>query len=145
MQYVRVSSRYTSLQPNSINMLSLLIESKIRLPQCAPAPNRSAKRELLRAQGERDFFLGIVREVATDLDLKSLSQKTVDNLAVLLDADGASLFLVDGPRGGRQSLVSKVTPLCNHSMSSGLEAGNETTFDARQQIFNKKVYASFSS
>ncbi|PNF25054.1 hypothetical protein B7P43_G06979, partial [Cryptotermes secundus] len=89
-------------------MLSLLIESKIRLPQCAPAPNRSAKRELLRAQGERDFFLGIVRDVATDLDLKSLSQKTVDNLAVLLDADGASLFLVDGPRGGRQSLVSKV-------------------------------------
>jgi hypothetical protein len=25
-----------------------------------------------------------------------------------LDADGASLFLVDGPRGGRQTLVSKV-------------------------------------
>jgi hypothetical protein len=90
-------------------MLSLLIESKIRLPQCAPAANRSAKRELLRALGERDFFLGIVRDVATDLDLKSLSHKTVDNLAVLLDADGASLFLVDGPRGGRQSLVSKVT------------------------------------
>jgi hypothetical protein len=89
-------------------MLSLLIESKIKLPRCAPAPNRSAKRELLKAQGERDFFLGIVRDVATDLDLKSLSQKTVDNLAVLLDADGASLFLVDGPRGGRQTLVSKV-------------------------------------
>ena len=101
--------RYMSLPPNSINMLSLLIESKIRLPQCAPAPNRSSKREMLRNQGERDFFLGIVRDVATDLDLKSLSHKTVDNLAVLLDSDGASLFLVDGPRGGRQSLVSKVS------------------------------------
>nr|CAD7409981.1 unnamed protein product [Timema poppensis] len=100
--------KYTSLPPNSINMLSLLIESKIRLPQCAPAPNRSTKRDQLRTQGERDFFLGIVRDVATDLDLKSLSHKTVDNLAVLLDADGASLFLVDGPRGGRQTLVSKV-------------------------------------
>nr|CAD7440053.1 unnamed protein product [Timema bartmani] len=100
--------KYTSLPPNSINMLSLLIESKIRLPQCAPAPNRSTKRDQLRTQGERDFFLGIVRDVATDLDLKSLSHKTVDNLAVLLDSDGASLFLVDGPRGGRQTLVSKV-------------------------------------
>jgi len=97
-------------------MLSLLIESKIKLPQCAPAPNRSAKRELLKAQGERDFFLGIVRDVATDLDLKSLSQKTVDNLAVLLDADGASLFLVDGPRGGRQTLVSKVRLSASHSI-----------------------------
>jgi len=97
-------------------MLSLLIESKIKLPQCAPAPNRSAKRELLKAQGERDFFLGIVRDVATDLDLKSLSQKTVDNLAVLLDADGASLFLVDGPRGGRQTLVSKASLSASHSI-----------------------------
>jgi len=97
-------------------MLSLLIESKIKLPQCAPAPNRSAKRELLKAQGEREFFLGIVRDVATDLDLKSLSQKTVDNLAVLLDADGASLFLVDGPRGGRQTLVSKVRLSASHSI-----------------------------
>lgn len=97
-------------------MLSLLIESKIKLPQCAPAPNRSAKRELLKAQGERDFFLGIVRDAATDLDLKSLSQKTVDNLAVLLDADGASLFLVDGPRGGRQTLVSKVRLSASHSI-----------------------------
>ncbi|XP_075221410.1 dual 3',5'-cyclic-AMP and -GMP phosphodiesterase 11A-like [Lycorma delicatula] len=99
--------KYTSLPPNSINMLSLLIESKVRLPQCTPH-SRATKRELLRSQGERDFFLAIVRDVATDLDLKSLSQKTVDNLTVLLDADGASLFLVDGPRGGRQTLVSKV-------------------------------------
>lgn len=75
-------SRYTSLPPNSINMLSLLIESKVRLPQCAPTHSRATKRELLRSQGERDFFLNIVRDVATDLDLKSLSHKTVDNLTV---------------------------------------------------------------
>lgn len=62
-------------------MLSLLIESKVRLPQCTPH-SRATKRELLRSQGERDFFLSIVRDVATDLDLKSLSQKTVDNLTV---------------------------------------------------------------
>lgn len=63
-------------------MLSLLIESKVRLPQCAPTHSRAAKRDQLRAQGERDFFLNIVRDVATDLDLKSLSNKIVDNLTV---------------------------------------------------------------
>lgn len=63
-------------------MLSLLIESKVRLPQSGPTPSRASKRELLRALGERDFFLSIVRDVANDLDLKSLSDKTVDNLTV---------------------------------------------------------------
>lgn len=88
-------------------MLSLLIESKVRLPDYGPTHSRSAKREVLRTQGERQFFLSIVRDVATELDPKSLSAKVVDNLAVLLDADGASLFLVEGPRG-KQTLVSKV-------------------------------------
>ncbi|XP_063227530.1 dual 3',5'-cyclic-AMP and -GMP phosphodiesterase 11A-like [Bacillus rossius redtenbacheri] len=101
--------KYTSLPPSSAGMLSLLMESKVRLPRCAAPPSdRAAKRELLRAQGERDFFLGAVRDAATELDLRCLSRKTVDNLAVLLDADGASLFLVEGPRGGRRRLVSKV-------------------------------------
>lgn len=100
--------KYTSLPPSSVNMLSLLIESKVRLPQCFPLHNRATKRDLLKSQGEKEFFLSIVRDIATELDLKSLSHKTVDNLAVLLDTDGASLFLVEGPRGGRQTLVSKV-------------------------------------
>lgn len=74
--------RYTSLPPSSINMLSLLIESKVRLPESSPVHSKSTKRDLLRTQGEREFFLGIVRDIATDLDLKSLSHKIVDNLSV---------------------------------------------------------------
>ncbi|RZF41138.1 hypothetical protein LSTR_LSTR010790 [Laodelphax striatellus] len=118
--------KYTSLPPNSINMLSLLIESKVRLPQCM-THSRATKREQLRVQGERDFFLGIVRDVATDLDLKSLSQKTVDNLTVLLDADGASLFLVEGPRGGRQTLVSKVFDVHSGASRFLLPGGGAST------------------
>lgn len=92
-------------------MLSLLIDSKVRLPRWpVPAHSVDAKRELRRAQGERDFFLTAVRDIATDLDLRSLSHKIVDNLSVLLDCDAASLFLVDGPPRGcrRRCLVSKV-------------------------------------
>lgn len=47
-----------------------------------------------------------------------LSFQTIDNLAVLLDADGASLFVVEGSRTGRQSLVSKVFDV--HSGASPL-------------------------
>lgn len=92
-------------------MLSLLIDSKVRLPRWpVSAHSVDAKRELQRVQGERDFFLTVVRDIATDLDLRSLSQKIVDNLTVLLDCDAASLFLVDGPSRGsrRRCLVSKV-------------------------------------
>lgn len=103
--------RFTSLPPSPINMLSLLIDSKVRLPRWpVSAHSVDAKRELRRAQGERDFFLTAVRDITTDLDLRSLSQNIVDNLTVLLDCDAASLFLVDGPPRGcrRRRLVSKV-------------------------------------
>lgn len=104
-------------------MLSLLIESKVRLPDYGPTHSRSAKREVLRTQGERQFFLSIVRDVATELDPKSLSAKVVDNLAVLLDADGASLFLVESQSGGKRSLVSKVFDV--HSGVFLLPGGND--------------------
>ncbi|XP_050525696.1 dual 3',5'-cyclic-AMP and -GMP phosphodiesterase 11A-like [Daktulosphaira vitifoliae] len=103
--------KFTSLPPSPINMLSLLIDSKVRLPRWpVSATSLESKRDLQREQGERDFFLTVVRDIATDLDLKSLSHKIVDNLTVLMDSDAASLFLVDGPpRGGRRRcLVSKV-------------------------------------
>lgn len=58
-------------------------------------------------KGEPEFFLSMVRDISTDFDVKCLSQKVVDNLTVLLDADGASLFLIEGPKG-KQTLVSKV-------------------------------------
>jgi len=56
-------------------MLSLLIASKVRLPQTFPQHNRATKRDLLDSLGEADFILSIVRDIATDLDLKSLSVK----------------------------------------------------------------------
>lgn len=57
---------------------------------------------------ERAFFLDVVKDIANDLDLKSLRKKITENLAVLLDAETASLFLVEGPKG-KQTLVTKVS------------------------------------
>lgn len=56
---------------------------------------------------DRAFFLDVVKDIANDLDLKSLTKKITENIAVLLDAEAASLFLIEGPKG-KQQLVSKV-------------------------------------
>ncbi|XP_076309815.1 dual 3',5'-cyclic-AMP and -GMP phosphodiesterase 11A-like [Tachypleus tridentatus] len=97
--------RFLSLPSRSINILNLLIESKVRIPR-VPSKCRDSKREL-RFSNERKFFLEIVQEISHDLDVKSLTQKIVVNMSVLVDADGASLFLIEGPKT-RRMLVSKI-------------------------------------
>lgn len=113
-------------------MLSLLIESKVHLPRCSLRQSVAAKKEILRAQGDNEFFLSAVREIANELDLKSLSQKVVDNLSVLLDADGASLFLVEGPKNKRR-LVSKVFDVYS-GVSKFLLSGGYSSTDNEVQV-----------
>ncbi|CAM1292984.1 PDE11A (predicted) [Pycnogonum litorale] len=97
--------KYVSLPPSSRTMLSLLIESKVQLPQCHRIDRDSKTHR--RQIDEREFFLDIVKDIANDLDLRSLTQKVTENLSLLLDADGASLFLVEGT-ADKQKLVSKI-------------------------------------
>lgn len=120
------------MPPNSLHMLSLLIESKVHLPRCSLRQSVAAKKEILRAQGDNEFFLSAVREIANELDLKSLSQKVVDNLSVLLDADGASLFLVEGPKNKRR-LVSKVFDVYS-GVSKFLLSGGYSSTDNEVQV-----------
>ncbi|XP_022250789.1 dual 3',5'-cyclic-AMP and -GMP phosphodiesterase 11A-like isoform X2 [Limulus polyphemus] len=97
--------RYLSLPSRSSHILNHLIESKVRIPR-VPSKGVEAKREL-RFTNERQFFLEIVQEIAHDLDAKSLTWKIITNLAVLVDSDCASLYLIEGPKDKRM-LVSKV-------------------------------------
>ena len=98
--------QFRSLPPTSVNMLSVLIQSKVRLPRY-PSKDIDHKREL-RYTNEREFFLEIVKDISNDLDLKSLTGKMVVNMSCLADAERASLFLVEGKHSGRPSLVSKI-------------------------------------
>ncbi|XP_013791974.2 dual 3',5'-cyclic-AMP and -GMP phosphodiesterase 11A-like, partial [Limulus polyphemus] len=107
--HVRKSSlrdlrRYLSLPSRSIHMLNLLTESKVRIPRL-PSKGLDSKREL-RFLNERQFFLESVQEIAHDLNVTSLTQKIVTNLAVFVDADCATLFLVEGSKD-RRLLVSR--------------------------------------
>ena len=82
----------------------MLISSKTRLPRYTSI-DEELKRQL-RMANERDFFLEIVKDISHDLDLKSLTTSILINIGILLDADRASLFFVEGAKG-KQSLVSK--------------------------------------
>lgn len=97
---------FRSLPPNSVNILSLLIQSRVRLPRY-PSKDIDIKREL-RHTNEREFFLESVKDIANDLDLKSLSSKIIANISILVDGDKGSLFVVEGRSSGRGSLVSKI-------------------------------------
>ena len=97
---------FRSLPPNSSNMLSILIQSKVRLPRY-PSKDIDKKREL-RHHNEREFFMEIVKDISNDLDLGSLSSKIVSNLSVLTDADKSSIFVVEGKNNNKPSLVSKI-------------------------------------
>ncbi|XP_061180019.1 dual 3',5'-cyclic-AMP and -GMP phosphodiesterase 11A-like isoform X2 [Saccostrea echinata] len=100
---------FRSLPPNSVNMLSILIQSRVRLPRY-PSKDIDIKRDL-RTKNEREFFLEIVKDISNDLDLRSLSQKIVANISVLVDGDAGSIFLVEGRGTGKPSLVSKLFDL----------------------------------
>ncbi len=80
----------------------------MRLPRYA-SKDEEHKRALARAS-DRDFFLEIVRDVSHELDLRTLTGRILQNIAILLQADRSSLFFVEGPKG-KQSLVSKVRGL----------------------------------
>ena len=97
--------QFLSLPPTSGNILSMLIQSKVRLPRYA-SKDEELKREL-RHQNDKDFFLEIVRDISHELDLRSLTSRILVNISILLDSDRSSLFFVEGPKG-KQTLVSKV-------------------------------------
>ncbi|XP_014666168.1 PREDICTED: dual 3',5'-cyclic-AMP and -GMP phosphodiesterase 11A-like [Priapulus caudatus] len=96
--------QYTSLPPSSLNMLSHLIESKIRLPR--HVSKDAAQLNELRRTNEREFFLDIVKDIANEMDVRHLSSKVTQNIRLLLDVDHSSLFLIQKSHKGKV-LVSK--------------------------------------
>ncbi|XP_050695412.1 dual 3',5'-cyclic-AMP and -GMP phosphodiesterase 11A-like isoform X2 [Eriocheir sinensis] len=123
----RAMRKYSSLPPSSNYMLCLLIESKVRLPRFE-STTLDHKKEL-RSNDEKDFFLNIVKDIANDLDLKSLTHKIIVNLRVLMCADGASLFIVQNTSAGKKVLVSKV-----FDVHSGTNIYPATTEDNAMEV-----------
>jgi len=104
----------------SLNILKMLIESKIKFPSNYSTNNASnnnnnssssssyhsnsiaslnekikMKRE---KKNEAEFLLELVKDISNELNLKSLSSKIINNLKLLVNAEKASLFFVCHPR-----------------------------------------------
>ncbi|ELU06480.1 hypothetical protein CAPTEDRAFT_169631 [Capitella teleta] len=97
--------QFLSLPPTSGSILSMAIQSRVRLPRYASKDEEHKKQ--LRAHNERDFFLEIVKDISHGLDMTSLTSRILVNISILLNADRSSLFFVDGHKS-KKSLVSKV-------------------------------------
>lgn len=89
----------------SIAQLGSLIESRIKLPSTKSLDQ--GKKLNLKHNNEEDFFYEIIKDIANNLNLKTLSYNILVNIGILTNADRCSLFLVEGPKN-RRSLVSEL-------------------------------------
>ena len=90
---------------NAVSMLSVLLETKVRLPHRISITNED-KIRLRETGNEREFFLALVKDISHDLDLNFLKDKIVSNVCILVGGAHCALFLLEGPRG-REKLVYK--------------------------------------
>lgn len=70
---------------------------------------RSSKKDLreLKKMDKSELIMELVRDIANDLDVNSLSHKILVNVNILLNADRSSLFLREG-EGENYNLVSRL-------------------------------------
>lgn len=70
---------------------------------------KSSRKDLqeLRKTNKHELIMELVRDIANDLDVNSLSHKILVNVNILLNADRSSLFLREG-EGENYNLVSRL-------------------------------------
>lgn len=75
-----------------------------------PTRQRKSKEELqqLRILDEHAFLIELVKDIANDLEVKTLCHKILQNVSLLTSGDRCSLFIVKGTRDGARCLSSQV-------------------------------------
>lgn len=68
---------------------------------------RKSREELSRLD-ETELMMELVKDIAEDLELRSLCHKILQNVSILLNGDRCSMFLVQGSLDGPRYLVSTV-------------------------------------
>ena len=97
-----------------------------RLELSAPRNPRKSRSEL-KALDERELMYELVMDICHDLDVTSLCHKILQNVAVMLNADRCSIFLVHGEENSEnRCLVSKLFDVNMHStLQDCMERGEE--------------------
>ncbi|XP_070540826.1 cGMP-specific 3',5'-cyclic phosphodiesterase-like isoform X6 [Ptychodera flava] len=71
-------------------------------------------RTVLKEMNEKEMFMELIRDIANELDINTLSHKILMNVSILTNGDRSSLFLVRGPKEKRY-LVSKLFDVSENS------------------------------
>lgn len=85
---------------------------------------RKSREELGRLD-ETELMMKLVKDIAEDLELRSLCHKILQNVSILLNGDRCSMFLVQGSVEGPRYLVSKVFDVNAESKVEDLDALEE--------------------
>ena len=96
---------------NSItsNMFRDLVQGK-RTTRKVTRKNKSE----LQAMSEREVFMELIRDIASEMDVNILCHKILLNVSILTKSDRGSLFLMRGSKDKR-FLVSKLFDVTEHS------------------------------
>jgi len=75
-----------------------------------PSRQRKSKEELqqLRVLDEHAFLMELVKDIANDLEVKTLCYKILQNVSLLTSGDRCSIFIVKGSRDGSRFLSSQI-------------------------------------
>ena len=75
-----------------------------------PTRQRKSKEELqqLRVLDEQAFLVELVKDISSDLEVKGLCHKILQNVSLMTSGDRCSLFIVNGAKDGPRFLVSQV-------------------------------------
>ena len=108
MQYY--SRKYGNSSSTLLNsgVREVQLEKEMQRRRSVPVkePTRKDPQELKKLS-RHELIMELVRDIANDLDVNSLSHKILVNVNVLLNADRSSLFLREG-EGDNYNLVSRL-------------------------------------
>lgn len=88
------------------------------------ASYRKSREELSRLD-ETELMMELVKDIAEDLELRSLCHKILQNVSILVNGDRCSMFLVQGSEDGPKCLVSTVFDVNAESKVEDLDSLEE--------------------
>jgi len=102
--------------PSSAKLERLLNKnvSSQNLPQPGKEERKKKTVEELSSLNEKDLLMELIRDIAYELDVDSLSHKILVNVSILTKGDRCSLFLVQGHKD-RKYLVSRLFDVTTES------------------------------
>ena len=101
---------YSKKYGNSLTPMDPLVQREKEMQRRRSVPVKEPTRkglQELKKMSKPELIMELVRDIANDLDVNSLSHKILVNVNVLLNADRSSLFLKEG-EGENYNLVSRL-------------------------------------